>query len=83
MLALAHTIQQAIDRGQVRDRAEIARRLGFTRAQVTHILDLTLLAPDLQEQVLFLEAVDGVQPMSEHALRGMARALSWAEQRLA
>jgi hypothetical protein len=83
MLALAHKIQQAIDRGQVRNRAEIARRLGFTRARMTQMLNLSLLAADIQEQVLFLDAVDGVQPMSERALRAVARAGSWAEQRTA
>ena len=65
MLALAHKIQDAIDRGTVRDRAEVARRLGFTRARITHLLDLTLLAPDLQERILFVDAVDGVEPISE------------------
>jgi hypothetical protein len=83
MLALAHKIQQAIDGGRVRDRAEVARRFGFTRARLTYLLDLTLLAPDVQEQVLFLEAVDGVQPMSERVLRAVAHAGSWGEQRAA
>ena len=83
MLALAHKIQQAIDGGAVRDRAEVARRLGFTRARITHLLDLTLLAPDVQEQVLDLEAVDGVEPISERALRVVAHAGSWAKQRAA
>ena len=32
---LVHKIQQAIDRGVVPDRAEVARRLGLTRARVT------------------------------------------------
>jgi hypothetical protein len=81
MLALAHKIQQAIDAGTVRDRAEVARRLGFTRARVTHLMDLTLLAPDLQERVLGLEAVDGVEPISERELRKVAHAGSWGEQR--
>jgi hypothetical protein len=81
MLALAHKIQDAIDRGTVRDRAEVARRLGFTRARITHLLDLTLLAPDLQERVLGLEAVDGVEPMSERALRAVAHAGRWVAQR--
>jgi hypothetical protein len=83
MLALAHKIQQAIDAGTVRDRAEIARRLGFTRARVTHLMDLTLLAPDLQEQVLGQEAVDGVEPISERALRAISRKRCWPEQRAA
>lgn len=46
-LALAHTIQRAIDSGEIRDQAEAARRLGLTRARLTQILDLTLLAPDV------------------------------------
>jgi ParB-like chromosome segregation protein Spo0J len=83
MLALAHKIQDAIDRGIVRDRAEVARRLGFTRARITHLLDLTLLAPDLQERVLEFEAVDGVEPISERSLRVVAHAGSWVEQRKA
>jgi len=73
MLALAHKIQHAIDRGVVIDRAEVARRLGLTRARVTQLLDLTLLAPDIQEAVLALEAVDGAEPVSERALRNGRR----------
>jgi hypothetical protein len=83
MLALAHHLQRAIDRGLVPDRATVAKRLGLTRARVTQLLDLLLLAPDLQEQVLHLEAVDGVEPVSERVLRAVARAGTWAEQRAA
>ena len=81
MLALAHHLQGAIDRGLVADRAAVARKLGLTRARVTQLLDLLLLAPDLQQAVLCLEAVDGAEPMSERALRAVAHAGSWLEQR--
>ena len=80
MLALAHKIQDAIDRGVVRDRAEVARRLGFTRARITQIMDLTLLAPDLQEQILFAEAVDGIEPMTERVLRVITHHVLWSGQ---
>lgn len=80
-LALAHKIEDAIQRGAVRDRAEVARRLGLTRAKITQLLDLALLAPDLQCQVLALEAVDGVEPTSERTLRAVAFAGAWARQR--
>ena len=83
VLALAHRLQRAIDRGGYRDRAELARQLGFTRARVTQILDLLLLAPDIQEHVVHLEAVDGVEPFAERALRDVVRHESWAEQRRA
>ncbi|WP_437318698.1 hypothetical protein [Sorangium sp. So ce385] len=82
-LALAHHLQAPIDRGAVADRAAVARKLGLTRARVTQLLDLTLLAPDLQLEVLELEAVDGVEPMAERALRAVAHAGTWAEQRAA
>jgi hypothetical protein len=83
LLALAHQLQSAIDRGLVQDRATVAKRLGLTRARVTQLLDLLLLAPDLQDQVLHLEAVDGVEPLSERVLRAVAHAGTWAQQRAA
>ena len=52
-------------------------------ARVTQLLDLLLLAPDLQLAVLALEAVDGAEPMSERTLRAVAHAGSWVEQRVA
>lgn len=82
-LALAHRLQAAIDRGDYRDRAELARQLGFTRARVTQLLDLLLLAPDIQERVLDLDAVDGVEPMAERTLRTIVRHEKWAAQRKA
>jgi hypothetical protein len=83
LLALAHHLQSVIDRGLVPDRATVALRLGLTRARVTQLLDLLLLSPDLQDQVLHLEALDGVEPLSERALRVVAHAGNWAEQRTA
>jgi hypothetical protein len=80
MLVLAHLIQRAIDRGELADQAEAARRLGVTRARLTQLLDLTLLGPDVQERVLALESVDGTEPLSERVLRPVARAPSWVEQ---
>ncbi len=83
MLALAHHLQSAIDRGLVADRAAVARKLGLTRARVTQLLDLLLLAPDLQVAVLALEAVDGAEPLAERTLRAAAHAGNWVEQRRA
>jgi hypothetical protein len=80
-LALAHQIQRAIDRGEIRDQAEAARRLGLTRARLTQILDLTRLAPDLQEAGLLLEAETDLRILTERALRVAARAPAWSQQR--
>jgi len=80
---MAHRLEAAIARGDYRDRADLARRLRLTRARVTQILDMVLLAPDIQEAVLELEAVDGVEPVAERALRGVVRGVGWLEQRVA
>lgn len=41
---------------------------------------MLLLAPDSQEQALALEAVDGVEPIGERALRGVAHAGTWGQR---
>lgn len=81
MLAIAHKIAAAIDAGQLDDQADAARRLDLTRARVTQLLALLALAPDLQEHVLFLESVDGIEPLTERALRRAIRSWSWDAQR--
>ncbi|MCY0998339.1 hypothetical protein OWM54_14485 [Myxococcus sp. MISCRS1] len=81
MLALAHHVESVIERGLVASAADVAGQLGFTRARVTHLLDLRLLAPDIQEEVLFLEAVEGEEPLSERVLRAVAHAGTWEVQR--
>jgi hypothetical protein len=83
MLALAHRLQRDIDRGVLTDRAELARTLGVSRPRITQLLALLLLAPDIQEELLHLEAVDGLEPMSERALRPLQRITAWSEQRKA
>jgi len=82
MLALAHHVQRAIDSGTVADRAAMATELRLTRARVTQLLDLLLLAPDIQDAILSMEAVDGVEPFGERHLRPVAKTRSWADQRV-
>jgi hypothetical protein len=83
MLAQAHHLQAEVDCGKYLDRADLARQAGLTRARVTQLLDLMLLAPDIQEEILFLDAVDGAEPVSERALRKVTRHMPWVEQRTA
>jgi hypothetical protein len=79
-LALAHTIQRAIDRGEIRDQADAARKLGLTRARLTQIMDLTRLAPDVQEGLLFTESPCDAST-AVRALRAIAINQSWIGQR--
>jgi hypothetical protein len=50
--------------------------------RVAQILELTLLAPDIQEAVLFLESEDGVEPVSERVLREVDGQAGWAARGL-
>lgn len=56
--------------------------LGITRARTTQLLNLLLLAPDIQEQVLNLPVMEkGHEPVAEHNLRRVATEPDWAKQR--
>jgi len=79
LMALAIKFQEMVDRGEVRDYAEIARLGYVTRARLTQIMNLSLLAPDIQERLL-----DGTAPeaiASERHLRRVMRSVNWADQR--
>lgn len=78
-LARAHRIQRAIESGEVKDQAEAARLLGLTRARVSQLLDLTRLAPDIQESLLTAEATG----LTERALRSVSGIEDWNGQRQA
>ena len=81
MLALAHECEALIAARIVADRAELAGVLGFTRARVTQLMDLTLLAPDIQEEILVAEVEPGRDVVTERALRAIVRYGDWTEQR--
>ncbi len=55
LMALAIKFQDMIDRGEVRDYADLARLGLVTRARLTQIMNLTLLAPEIQEALLMLQ----------------------------
>src|SRR4051812_43939472 len=52
LLALAHKFQGMLDRGEVKSMAELARLGRVSRARITQIMDLLMLAPEIQEAVL-------------------------------
>jgi len=81
MLALAHECEALITARVVADRAELAGVLGFTRARVTQLMDLTLLAPDIQEEILVAEVEPGRDWVTERSLRHLVATGSWSAQR--
>lgn len=80
LLALAIKFQEIVDFGEVRDYAEIARLGYVTRARVTQVMDLLLLAPDIQEEILGL-GTSGSSLCTERQLRNLVRHVLWDRQR--
>ena len=54
MLVLGHHFEKLVREGAVKNYAEIARLTGLSRARVTQIANLAMLAPSLQESIFFL-----------------------------
>ena len=65
LLALAIRMEHLVGAGEVNAYAKLARMKNVSRARITQIANLTLLAPDIQEAILFLPRVnDGRDPIT-------------------
>ena len=78
LMALAIKFQEMVDRKEVRDYADLARLGYVTRARLTQIMNLMLLAPDIQQSIL--ESSAKLRLTERHA-RCMTRLVCWDEQR--
>lgn len=82
LMALAIRFERLIATGAVRDYAEIARLGYVTRARVTQVMNLLNLAPDIQEDILFLPPVEhGRDPIKEWQVRPITLLPDWRKQR--
>lgn len=82
LMALAIHFDELLSTGEVSSQAELARLGKVTRARLTQIMNLLLLAPDIQEQILEMPRIEtGRAPITERELRGVAQMPNWREQR--
>jgi hypothetical protein len=82
LMALALKFEALIREGAVADQAELARLGHVTRARLTQVMNLTLLAPDIQEALLFLPPVErGRDRIIVRSLQPITMALDWRKQR--
>lgn len=83
LMALAIRFERLVKKGQAKDYAELARAAMVTRARVTQILNLLWLAPDIQEDILFLPLTfNGCDAIAEKHIRHIATTPYWLEQRI-
>jgi hypothetical protein len=78
LMALAIRFEGLLREETIRDYAELARLGHVTRARMTQITKLLHLAPDIQEQILFLPPMRG---LNERNLRRVVSRIDWDEQR--
>ncbi len=82
LMALAIRFEKLVQAGEVRDYAELARLGHVTRARMTQIMNFLNLAPDIQEELLFLPRTErGRDPIREHHIRPIAAVPDWRKQR--
>lgn len=82
LMALAIKINGLIETGAIADQAEAARIGHVTRARMTQIMNLMLLAPDIQLAILNLpRTMRGRDPIVETHLRSIVAERYWQRQR--
>ena len=83
LMALAIRLDKLIRSGEVTGYAELARLGHVTRARLSQITGLLGLAPDLQEEVLFLPRTrKGRDPIQLQHLLPIACLADWRKQRI-
>ncbi len=82
LVALAVQLEQLVQDNVISDYAELARLGRVSRARITQIMNLRLLAPEIQEAILFLPpTMFGLDAISERDLRPIAARANWQKQR--
>jgi hypothetical protein len=82
LLALAISLEERLRAGIFRDYAEIARLGHVSRARVMQLMNLSQLAPDIQEEILFLPRTErGRDAVGEREIRRILKENDWQEQR--
>jgi hypothetical protein len=82
LMAIAIRLERLLRTGEVSDVSELARLAHVTQPRMTQILNLTLLAPDIQDELLFLPRItSGKATIHERMLRPIAAESDWGKQR--
>jgi len=82
LLALAIRLEGLVRSGAVANYSQLAKLGAVSRARITQLLNLALLAPDIQEQILFLPRItSGRDPIRLAQLQPIALELAWERQR--
>ncbi|MGP1272692.1 MAG: hypothetical protein ACTS22_05120 [Phycisphaerales bacterium] len=82
LMALAIRFERLIADGVMANQSELAHLAQVTQPRMTQIMNLLHLAPDIQEEILFLPPVTaGRDPITERELRAVTQERCWRRQR--
>ncbi len=82
LMALAIRMDEMLRRGEAQDTIELAELGKVSQPRLTQILSLSLLAPEIQEALLYLpREMTGRSKIHERNLRPITRQLCWVKQR--
>jgi len=83
LMALAIRFERMMARGEVANTIELAKLCHVTQARVSQILALAMLAPEIQEELMFLPCPSkGGRRLFEKMMRPIAAELDWERQRM-
>lgn len=81
LMALAIRIEGLIKDRVIDDYATAAQLGHVTRARMSQIMNLLNLAPDIQEEILFMPAIEsGCDPVTERDARRISAVHDWRKQ---
>ena len=82
LVALASRMQSMIDSGEVESFQQLAELGRISQPRMTQIMSLLNLAPDIQEELLYLpEVMQGKAAIHEKLLRPLTTEMDWRVQR--
>ena len=82
LVALARRMQSMLESRQVESFQQLAELGRISQPRMTQIVSLLLLAPDIQEELLYLpEVVQGKAAIHERLLRPLTTELDWRVQK--
>ena len=82
LVALGSRMQSMIDLGQVESFWQLAELGRISQPRMTQIMSLLNLAPDIQEELLYLpEVMQGKAQIHERSLRPLTTEIDWRVQR--
>lgn len=82
LLAMAHDVARQIQVGEIKVHAHVDRHHRLTRVWGTQVMNLLLLPPDIQAEILRMTATPGQEPVTKRQLRELVSMVIWGEQRV-